>query len=240
MSGSTTSGATALLETAAAAGVDVCFANPGTTEMPLVAALDAVPQVRAVLGLFEGVCTGAADGYARLLGRPALTLLHLGPGFANGIANLHNARRARSPIVNLIGDQTSWHLAADAPLTSDIESLAQAVSGWVRTAASAEALPSDIADAIAAATGPPGSIASYILPADYQSQDINANPVAVFLSEEGHGSLLDGLILVHLVDLHRQVRPHLLVDKLLGLLELPGLDAAEVGDIKAQARGIDQ
>ena len=120
-------GAVALLETASAAGVEVCFANPGTTEMPLVAALDRVPGVRAVLGLFEGVCTGAADGYGRLTRRPALTLLHLGPGFANGIANLHNARRARTPIVNLIGDQASWHLAADAPLTSDIASLARPV-----------------------------------------------------------------------------------------------------------------
>ena len=120
-------GAVALLETASAAGVEVCFANPGTTEMPLVAALDRVPGVRAVLGLFEGVCTGAADGYGRLTRRPALTLLHLGPGFANGIANLHNARRARTPIVNLIGDQASWHLAAEAPLTSDIASLARPV-----------------------------------------------------------------------------------------------------------------
>ena len=110
-------GAEALMRTAVAAGVDVCFANPGTTEMQLVAALDAVPGVRAVLGLFEGVCTGAADGYARMTRRPALTLLHLGPGFANGIANLHNARRARSPVVNLIGDHATWHLDADAPLT---------------------------------------------------------------------------------------------------------------------------
>ncbi len=172
-------GATALLETAAAAGVDVCFANPGTTEMPLVAALDRVPQVRAILGLFEGVCTGAADGYARLTRRPALTLLHLGPGFANGIANLHNARRARSAIVNLIGDQASWHLAADAPLTSDIVSLASPVSGWVRTAASAKAMPDDVADAIAAATGPPGKVATYILPADFQAEALDAHPVAV-------------------------------------------------------------
>ena len=126
-------GAEALIRTAVAAGVDLCLANPGTTEMQLVAALDAVPGMRAVLGLFEGVCTGAADGYARMTRKPALTLLHLGPGFANGIANLHNARRARSPIVNLIGDHASWHLAADAPLTSDIESLARPVSGWVRT-----------------------------------------------------------------------------------------------------------
>ena len=119
------SGARSLLETAAAAGLRVCFANPGTTEMPLVAALDEVPEMRAILCLFEGVCTGAADGYGRMQATPALTLLHLGPGFANGIANLHNARRAATPIVNLVGDQASWHLAHDAPLTSDIASL-----GW--------------------------------------------------------------------------------------------------------------
>jgi acetolactate synthase-1/2/3 large subunit len=171
-------GAISILETAADAGIEVCFANPGTTEMPLVAALDAVPRIRAVLSLFEGVCTGAADGYARLSGKPALTLLHLGPGFANGIANLHNARRARSPIVNLIGDQASWHLAADAPLTSDIHSLATPVSAWVRTAASAEAMPEDIADAIAVATGPPGKIATYILPADYQAEETTSTAPA--------------------------------------------------------------
>ena len=125
-------GAEILLRTALAAGVEVCFANPGTTEMPLVAALDAVDGMRAVLGLFEGVCSGAADGYARMMDRPALTLTHLGPGFANSIANLHNARRARSPVVNIIGDQATWHLAADAPLTSDIVSLARPVSAWVR------------------------------------------------------------------------------------------------------------
>ncbi len=105
-------------------GVEVCFANPGTTELPLVRALDAVPGIRPVLGLFEGVCTGAADGWGRLRGAPALTLLHLGPGLANGLANLHNARRARTPVVNLVGDMATWHRAADAPLTSDIASLA--------------------------------------------------------------------------------------------------------------------
>jgi len=119
---SSMTGAESLILTARQAGIEVCFANPGTTEMPLVAALDRVPGVRAVLGLFEGVCTGAADGYGRMTGRPALTLLHLGPGFANGIANLHNARRARTPVVNLIGDQATWHRDHDAPLTSDIES----------------------------------------------------------------------------------------------------------------------
>src|SRR5215468_6775747 len=159
-------GAESLVRTALGAGIEVCFANPGTTEMQLVAALDAVPGMRAVLGLFEGVCTGAADGYARMSGRPALTLLHLGPGFANGIANLHNARRAHSPVVNLIGDHATWHLAADAPLTSDIDSLARPVSGWVRKCATSSYLPSDGADAIAAALEPPGQVATLIVPQD--------------------------------------------------------------------------
>src|SRR5271155_3997105 len=144
-------GAESLIRTAIAAGVEVCFANPGTTEMPLVAALDSADGLRPVLGLFEGVCTGAADGYARMADRPALTLLHLGPGFANGIANLHNARRAHSPIVNVIGDHATWHVAADAPLTSDILSLAKPVSAWVRSAHSAKSLATEMAEAIAAA-----------------------------------------------------------------------------------------
>jgi acetolactate synthase-1/2/3 large subunit len=159
-------GAETLLRTALAAGVEVCFANPGTTEMPLVTALDAVPGMRAVLGLFEGVCTGAADGYGRLRDRPALCLLHLGPGFANGIANLHNARRACSPVVNVVGDHASWHLAADAPLTSDIVSLARPVSSWVRRARDARHLAADLAEAVAAATAPPGGVATLIAPAD--------------------------------------------------------------------------
>lgn len=124
-------GSESLFATARAAGVEVCFANPGTTEMPLVEAFDDAPGVRPVLALHEGVVTGAADGYARMLGRPAMTLLHLGPGLANGIANLHNARRAHSPVVNVVGDQASWHQVADPPLSSDIESLARPVSGWV-------------------------------------------------------------------------------------------------------------
>lgn len=161
-------GAESLIRTALAAGVEVCFANPGTTEMPLVAALDAVEGMRAVLGLFEGVCTGAADGYARMAGKPALTLTHLGPGFANGIANLHNARRARSPIVNVIGDQATWHLAADAPLTSDIASLARPVSAWVREVKSPKSLGQDTAEAIAAARRAPGQIATLIVPSDCQ------------------------------------------------------------------------
>jgi acetolactate synthase-1/2/3 large subunit len=164
-------GAESLLRTAAAAGVDLCLANPGTTEMQLVAGLDAVAGVRAVLGLFEGVCTGAADGYARMTGRPALTLLHLGPGFANGIANLHNARRAHSPLVNLVGDHASWHLAADAPLTSDIESLARPVSAWMRTTTSAKRAAGDVAEAIAAARTAPGGVATLVLPQDSQWEE---------------------------------------------------------------------
>jgi len=161
-------GAESLIRTALAAGIDVCFANPGTTEMPLVAALDAVAGMRAVLGLFEGVCTGAADGYARMADKPALTLTHLGPGFANGIANLHNARRARSPVVNVIGDQATWHRAADAPLTSDIVSLARPVSAWVREVKSAQSVASDTAEAIAAAGHAPGRVSTLIVPSDCQ------------------------------------------------------------------------
>jgi acetolactate synthase-1/2/3 large subunit len=161
-------GAESLVHTARAAGVEVCFANPGTTEMPLVVALDSVPGVRAVLGLFEGVCTGAADGWSRMRGRPALTLLHLGPGLANGLANLHNARRARSPMVNLIGDHATWHQAADAPLASDIASLAAPVSCFVRSSATARDLAGDAADAIAASLRAPGGVASLIVPADCQ------------------------------------------------------------------------
>jgi acetolactate synthase-1/2/3 large subunit len=162
----TMDGAESLLHTAAAAGVEVCFANPGTSELPLVLALDRVPSVRPVLGLFEGVCTGAADGYGRMSARPALTLLHLGPGLANGLANLHDARRAGTPIVNLVGQHATWHVGADAPLTSDIASLAASVSGWVHTATSAETLAADAADAIAAAAA--GRVATLIIPSDYQ------------------------------------------------------------------------
>jgi acetolactate synthase-1/2/3 large subunit len=165
-------GAEALLQTASAAGLDVCFANPGTTEMALVNALDRVPSVRAVLGLFEGVCSGAADGYARMGGRPALTLLHLGPGLANALANLHNARRARSPVVNLVGDQATWHRAADAPLTSDIVSLARPVSRWVRETQTAASVAQDAAEAIAAAQEGSGGVATLILPADCQAAEV--------------------------------------------------------------------
>ncbi|HEY2526071.1 MAG TPA: acetolactate synthase large subunit, partial [Candidatus Binataceae bacterium] len=167
-------GAESLILTALNCGVDVCFANPGTTEMPLVAALDGAPRMRSVLALFEGVVTGAADGYARMADRPALTLTHLGPGFANGIANLHNARRAHSPVVNVIGDHATWHLKADAPLTSDIESLARPVSAWVRHSASAGAIAADTAEAIAEAMRAPGHGSTLIVPADCQWSNAGA------------------------------------------------------------------
>lgn len=166
--------ARALLDAARAAGIDLCLANPGTTEMSLVAEIDAPGAPRAVLGLFEGVCTGAADGYARMLGRPAMTLTHLGPGFANGIANLHNARRARVPVVNLIGDHASWHLRYDAPLASDIESLARSVSAWYRSVASPQAAASDLLDAVDAACANGGQVATLVFPMDHQAAALAA------------------------------------------------------------------
>jgi acetolactate synthase I/II/III large subunit len=159
-------GAESLIHTVAAAGVDVCFANPGTTEMHLVHALDEVGGVRPVLGLFEGVCTGAADGYARMAGRPAMTLLHLGPGMANGIANLHNAARARTPLLSVVGDHATSHRGRDAPLETDIEGLARPFSAWVRTSAAPGAVAGDGAAAIAAARSAPGGVATLIVPAD--------------------------------------------------------------------------
>jgi acetolactate synthase-1/2/3 large subunit len=164
MSGDLANGAGNLIRTALDAGIEVCFANPGTTEMQLVDALDARPGIRAVLGLFEGVCAGAADGYARMARKPALTLLHLGPGLTNALANLHNARRARSPLVNLVGDHASWHRPLDTPLTSDIESLARSV-GWVHTVASAKDMARDTAAAIRVAREH-RQVATLIVPQD--------------------------------------------------------------------------
>jgi acetolactate synthase-1/2/3 large subunit len=159
-------GAHVLVRTLVACGIDVCFTNPGTSEMHFVAALDDVPEMRAVLALFEGVATGAADGYARMADRPAATLLHLGPGLGNGIANLHNARRARSPVVNIVGDHATYHRAHDAPLGSDIEALARNVSAWIRDCTSAGDVARDAVAAVEAAVGPPGGVATLVLPAD--------------------------------------------------------------------------
>ena len=160
-------GAQALLKTLADAGVDVCFTNPGTSEMHFVAALDSEPRMRAVLALFEGVATGAADGYARMAGKPAATLLHLGCGLGNGLANLHNARKGKVPIVNIVGDHATYHTPYDAQLQSDIETVARNVSpGFVRTSQSTAQLGQDAQEAIAAARGLPGQVATLILPAD--------------------------------------------------------------------------
>jgi acetolactate synthase I/II/III large subunit len=173
----TLTGAESLMTALVRSGVDVCFANPGTSEMHFVDALDRVDGIRAVLGLFEGTVTGAADGYARMLDRPASTLLHLGPGLANGLANLHNAMRAQSPIVNIIGDHATYHRHYDAPLTSDIEGAARPFSHWVRTSPNAGSLAIDGAAAVAAATSAPGRIASLILPADTAWNTVSASRV---------------------------------------------------------------
>ncbi len=158
-------GADRLCDTLLGNGVDVCFANPGTSEMHFVAALDRRPEMRCVLGLFEGVVTAAADGYARMADKPAATLLHTGPGLANGLANLHNARRARTPMVNVVGDHAGYHLAYDAPLTSDIDSLARPMSHWLRRCTGpADVGPAAEAAIVAARTHP--GVATLILPAD--------------------------------------------------------------------------
>ncbi|MFE4722870.1 acetolactate synthase large subunit, partial [Streptomyces sp. NPDC056728] len=159
-------GAQSLIRTLVRTGVDVCFANPGTSEMHFVAALDSVPEMRGVLGLFEGAVTGAADGYARIAGKPAATLLHLGPGLGNGLANLHNARRAHTPVVNVVGDHATHHKKYDAPLESDIDPVAGSVSGWVRRSDRVAEVGADAAAAVAASMKAPGQVATLILPAD--------------------------------------------------------------------------
>lgn len=159
-------GAESLVRTLLASSVDVCFANPGTSEMHFVAALDRVPGMRCVLGLFEGVVTGAADGYARMAGRPASTLLHLGPGLTNGMANLHNARKARSPIVNIVGEHASDHLQYESPLRSDVPGAAALASDWWRVGGDGRSIARDAADAVTAARSQDGQIAMLILPAD--------------------------------------------------------------------------
>jgi len=160
-------GAQALIKTLADAGIEVCFSNPGTSEMHFVAALDGEPRLRAVLALFEGVATGAADGYARMAGKPAATLLHLGCGLGNGLANLHNARKGRVPVLNIVGDHATYHVQYDAQLQSDIETVARNVSpGFVRTSKSTAELCRDAVEAIAVARGLPGQVATLILPAD--------------------------------------------------------------------------
>jgi acetolactate synthase-1/2/3 large subunit len=159
-------GAQALISSLVGAGVDACFMNPGTSEMHFVHSLDAVPQMRGVLCLFEGVATGAADGYARITGRPAAVLLHLGPGLGNGLANLHNARRAHSPVVCIVGAHATGHARLDAPLESDIEAIAGPVSGWVRTSGTTRSAAADAMRAVAASYREGGQVATLVLPAD--------------------------------------------------------------------------
>ena len=159
-------GAESLIRTLLGGGVDVCFANPGTSEIHIVAALDQIGEMRCVLGLFEGVVTGAADGYARMAEKPATTLLHLGPGLGNGLANLHNANRARVPIINLVGQHATYHLQYDPPLNSDIEGIARPYSKWLRTSRASSEIGRDAAEAVVAARTAPGQIATLIVPAD--------------------------------------------------------------------------
>ena len=164
-------GAESLVHSLLKSGVTTCFSNPGTSEMHFVAALDRVPGMHCVLGLFEGVVTGAADGYARMAGKPAATLLHCGPGLANGLANLHNARRAATPIVNIVGDQATYHRPLDSPLTADTEGWARGVSGWVRTSMDVRTVGADAAAAVQASMIAPGQVATLVLPSDTSWND---------------------------------------------------------------------
>ncbi|HWR53651.1 MAG TPA: acetolactate synthase large subunit [Bryobacteraceae bacterium] len=164
-------GAECLLRTLVAHGVDLCLMNPGTSEMQFVSALDRAPEMRGVLCLFEGVCSGAADGYARMLRRPAATLAHLGPGLGNALANFHNARKARSPVVSIVGEHSTAHLPYNAPLTADITAFARGVSCWIHTLARAEESGEMTAAAVRAAYGPPGQVATLIVPADFSWSD---------------------------------------------------------------------
>ncbi|MBT5667257.1 MAG: acetolactate synthase large subunit [Rhodospirillaceae bacterium] len=185
-------GAESLVRTLVKGGVNVCFTNPGTSEMHFVAALDKVDGMRCVLGLFEGVVSGAADGYARMTGTPASTLLHLGPGLGNALANLHNAKKAATPIVNIVGEHATYHIKHDAPLTADIEGIAGPVSHWVKTSPDAKSVATDGAAAIAAASAAPGQIATLILPADTAWND--ADGVADVPEIAGRGTVSDAAV----------------------------------------------
>ena len=174
-------GAEAILKVAAAADIKICFANPGTTELSLVQALDHNPSIHSVLAIFEGVCTGAADGYARISGKPALALLHLGPGLANGLANLHNARKAGTPVISVVGEHASWHIAANAPLTSDIGTLARPMSKFVHTTTRPELAATDMATAITHALQLPSGPATLIVPGDVQWAQVPDQQVSIQL-----------------------------------------------------------
>jgi len=204
-------GAEALVHTLLDAGVDTCFANPGTSEMHFVAALDRIAGMRCVLGLFEGVVTGAADGYYRMAQRPAGTLLHLGPGLANGLANLHNAKKARSGILNIVGEHATGHLALDAPLTSDIEGLARPMSHWVRTIASTQRIAADGREAVAQACARPGRIATLVLPADMAWSEVAHAPPAGGAVHEAAPAAVDEEAVRTAAELLRRAGPRTLL-----------------------------
>ncbi len=169
-------GAQLLMQTLLDNGVELVIGNPGTSEMQFVAALDSVPEIHSVLALFEGVVTGAADGYGRMADKPAATLLHLGPGLANGLANLHNARRAHTPIVNVVGEHATFHRKYDPPLHSDIESIARGATEWYRVMQSVDQVAEDVADAVGASLVPPGRVATLVLPADIAWGEARGEP----------------------------------------------------------------
>lgn len=190
-------GAVSLLESMVACGLEACFANPGTSELHLVSALQNDDRVRSVLCLFEGVATGAADGYARMAGKPAATLLHLGPGLANGWANLHNAKKAKTPVVNIVGDHATWHLPLGSALTSDLLGLSDTISDWTKVSASTEAIGADLAEACQVSTAEGGQIATLVLPADttWNPGGVTAKPLpalpAVPLDEKAIANAAD-------------------------------------------------
>jgi acetolactate synthase I/II/III large subunit len=190
--GSAVNGAETILHAAVDAGITTCFANPGTTEMPLVAAMDATPKLHSVLCLFEGVCTGAADGYARIAGGPALTVLHLGPGLANGIANLHNARRAYTPVLNVVGEHVTWHRDADPPLNSDIDALAATVCGRVARLEKPADLVDQFGDLVVFTRQPLCGPTTAIVPHDVQLADIPDGPTTARpVTAAGHNLCAD-------------------------------------------------
>jgi acetolactate synthase-1/2/3 large subunit len=202
-------GAESLVQTLTDQGVDICFANPGTSEMHFLKALEN-PKMRSVLCLFEGVCTGAADGYYRMKGTPASTLLHLGPGLANGLANIHNAKRASSGMVNIVGEHSRAHLKYDPPLTSDIEGLARPLSHWVRTVDSARTVGWDVSAAIATASEKPGRIATLILPGDASWQDAG-EPVAAAPHAVAQPKAPDAARIDHIAKVLRSGEPTLVI-----------------------------
>ena len=219
-------GAEMIFKTAADAGVEICFSNPGTTELALVAAHDSVKAIRPVLALFEGVCTGAADGYGRIKQKPAMTVLHLGPGFANGIANLHNARRARSPVLNIIGEHTTWIRPYDPPLNTDIGSLARPVSGYLKECTSTDELSADTATAITQSLF--GQVSTLVVPADFQAQPCQKDDI---VQPQFHFDSVDLEMIPHAVSMIQEaVRPALILGS--RTLRNEGLTAA--AQIKAK------